>query len=50
MRFPKSFVWDFVCVRRELDHARAQHRMSPKDEIAMLRKVVRECSKNKPSG
>jgi hypothetical protein len=40
----------FVCVRRELNWARARHKMSPMVDIAMQRKVVRECSKNKPSG
>ena len=37
-------------MRRELNWARAQDKMNPKDDIAVQRKVVRECSKNKPSG
>ncbi len=44
------FVWDFVCVRRELEHARARYKMSPIVDIAVPRKGVRECSRNKPSG
>ena len=44
------FVWDFVCVGRELNHARAQYKMSPMSDIAVPRKGVRECSRNKPSG
>ena len=44
MRFPKSFCMGFcVCEARTQLGARPTH-------IAVQRKVVRECSKNKPSG
>jgi len=35
-------------VVRELDRARAPHKMSPLGDFVVQRKVVRECSKNKP--
>ena len=38
-----------VCEARTQLGARPTQ-MSPKDDIAVQRKVVRECSKNKPSG
>jgi hypothetical protein len=48
--FLNRFVWDFVCAGQELKQAHAPYKMSPMSNIAVLRKGVRECSRNTPSG
>jgi hypothetical protein len=50
MRFRKSFCVGFCVCGSRTRTARAPYKMSPMDDIAVQRKGVRKCFRNKPSG